>query len=63
MIMCVRLLLAGGVYKVVSGGHTLYRLDLEVQADQREHQTLEILDKVVEAPESIRILALVDINQ
>jgi len=29
---------------------TLYGLDLEVESDEGEHETLEILDQVVETP-------------
>lgn len=34
----------------------LYRLDLEVQPNQRENQTLEILHQVVETAQTFRVL-------
>ena len=40
----------------------LDRLDLEMEADQREDETLEVLDQVVETAETVRVSRLVDIN-
>ena len=33
----------------------LYGLDLEVEADEREHETLQILHQVVEAPQTVGV--------
>ena len=38
-------------------------LDFEMQADEREHETLEILDQVIEATETFRVPRLVDVHQ
>ncbi len=38
-------------------------LDFEVQSDEREDETLEILHQVVEAPECVRVLAGVDVDE
>jgi hypothetical protein len=35
--------------------HSLDGLDLEVQANEGKHQTLEILDKIVEHPQALWI--------
>ena len=37
-------------------------LDLEVESDEGEDETLEVLDQVVETPEAVGILAGVDID-
>lgn len=41
----------------------LYRLDLEVQSDQGEHQAFEILHEVVEAAQALRVARLVHVQQ
>jgi len=38
-------------------------LDLEVQADEREDQALEVLDQVVEGAQALHVLAAVDVDQ
>jgi hypothetical protein len=40
----------------------LDRLDLEMKADQGEDEALEVLDKVVETPQTVRVLAGVYIH-
>ena len=40
-----------------------HRLDPKVQADQREHDALEVLDKVIEGPQAVRIGAVLHIEQ
>ena len=41
----------------------LYGLDLEVETDEGEHDTLEILDQVVETSKTVWVSALININQ
>ena len=38
-------------------------LDLEMEADEREDQTLEVLDQIVETAEAVRVSGLVDVHQ
>lgn len=38
-------------------------LDLEVKANKRKYHALQILNQVIEAPQAICILALVDVNE
>jgi len=42
---------------------SLYRLNLEVQCNQREYERLEVLDKVVEDAKTFGVGRLLDINQ
>jgi len=37
--------------------------DFEVKSDQREDQTLEVLNQVIETSQAFRVFALVHINQ
>jgi hypothetical protein len=39
------------------------RLYLEVECDQREDEALEVLDEVVEHPETLRIAAVLHVQQ
>jgi len=41
----------------------LDRLDFEVEADEREDQTLQVLNEIVEGSQSLGILALVNVDQ
>lgn len=47
----------------VVGRHSLDWLDFKVQADQRKHQTLQVLHQIVEAAQAFRIFGLVDIDE
>ena len=38
-------------------------LDLEMEADEGEHETLEVLDQIVETAETVRVARLVHIHQ
>ena len=38
-------------------------LDLEMEADEGEHETLEVLDQIVETAEAVRVARLVDVDQ
>merc|ERR1719215_323328 len=38
-------------------------LDLEMEADEGEHETLEVLDQVVETAETVRVTGLVHVHQ
>jgi len=38
-------------------------LDLEVESDEGEHQALEVLDEIVEAPEPVRVAGLVHVHE
>ena len=40
-------------YPSLTATEHLYGLDLEVEADEREHETLEVLYQVVEAPQTV----------
>ena len=40
----------------------LDRLDLEVEADERKDKALEVLDEVVETPQTVRVLAGVHVH-
>ena len=40
----------------------LDRLDLEVEADERKDKALQVLDEVVETPQTVRVLAGVHIH-
>ena len=42
---------------------TLDWLDLEMEADQREYQALEVLDQIVKTAEAVRVSGLVDVHQ
>lgn len=48
---------------IMRGNVCLDRLDLEVETDEREHQTFQVLDEIVEETEPFRILGLVDVQQ
>ena len=50
---------AGLDRQVGGGGGRLDGFDLEMEADQREDQALEILDQIVEAAQTVRVPALV----
>ncbi len=39
------------------------RFDAEVQANEREDEALEILHEIVEYPQSLRVLTLLDVQQ
>lgn len=41
----------------------LYGLNFKMQSNQREDQTLQILDQVVETAQALRILRLIHVNQ
>ena len=43
--------------------HFLDGLDLEVKSDQGKYKTLEILYKVIEASQTVRVLAVVDVDE
>ena len=43
--------------------HHLDGLDLEMETDERENETLEVLDEIVEAAETVRVAGLVDIDE
>ena len=43
--------------------HFLDGLDLEVKSDQGKYKTLEILYKVIEASQTVRVLAVIDIDE
>ena len=38
-------------------------LDLEMESDEGEHQTLEVLDEIVETAETVWVAGLVDVHQ
>ena len=38
-------------------------LDLEMETDEGEHETLEVLDQIVETAETVRVAGLVHIDQ
>ena len=38
-------------------------LDLEMETDEGEHETLEVLDQIVETAETVRVAGLVHVNQ
>ena len=38
-------------------------LDLEMEADEGEHETLEVLDQIVETAEAVRVAGLVHVDQ
>lgn len=43
-------------------GANLYWLDFEMQSDQREHQTLQILYQIVETAQTFGIFGLINID-
>mmetsp|Transcript_7725 Transcript_7725/g.14381 ORF Transcript_7725/g.14381 Transcript_7725/m.14381 type:complete len:104 (-) Transcript_7725:255-566(-) len=42
---------------------SLYRLNLEMHSDEREHHTTEILDEEIKQLQTVGILAILDVNQ
>ena len=38
-------------------------LDLEVHADEREHETFEVLHQIIETLESVHVLRVLDVDQ
>ena len=43
--------------------HHLDGLDLEMETNEGEHETLEVLNEIVEAAETVRVAGLVDIHE
>merc|ERR1719481_2379026 len=59
----MRCKIVGNQNLVINYNSLLDGLDLEVEPNQGEHEALEVLHEVVEAPEAVRVPALVHVDQ